>query len=78
MWRTCARCGGQQWQCMVEVTELGDRVPRYLPGQPEPCGWCGNTEAPILVEPAPSMALVPYGPAIPTPDDMLRAAGLLA
>jgi hypothetical protein len=71
----CVRCGGPQEMAMHEITTLSEAEPRYIAGAPEPCPACGSLATPIRVQPAPAMALAPYGPAVPTPDDLLRGAG---
>lgn len=60
-----------------EATALGDPVRSFIDGPPEPCPQCYSHSMPIRVQLAPRMALVPYGPAVPTPEDILRGAGVL-
>lgn len=62
---------------MYEVTAMAEAAPRYIAGAPLPCEGCGSLATPIRVQRAPCMTLVAYGPLIPTPDDLLRGAGLL-
>jgi hypothetical protein len=59
----CPICTGD----VVEVTSLNDAVGRWV---------CINGHWITPARPAPAMALMPYGPAVPTPDDILRGAGL--
>jgi hypothetical protein len=73
----CVRCGGPQAVRLHDVTTPSDVEPRYIPGAPEPCPACGSLATPIRVQTAPSMALVPYGPPVPSPEDLLRAIGIL-
>lgn len=74
---TCPRCGGRRTADMHEITTLGESAPRYLMGTVDPCAACGSLATPIQVEPAPSMTLVAYGPPVPSPEDLLRAVGVL-
>lgn len=73
----CARCGGPQHQDLVNIQALAEREPRFIPGHWDACEGCGWTGQPVAVQTAPSMALVAYGPPVPTPEDILRGAGLL-
>lgn len=65
-WINCTVCGVD---VCVEITTMESVQPRYL---------CRNGHAFWLVEfvAAPSMAMAPLGPAVPTPEDILTGAGL--
>lgn len=72
----CARCGAAGERAWYEVTTFAERVPRHLPGLPWSCTACGGPAFPVPID-----RLAPVlGPlqdvAIPTPDDLLVAAGL--
>jgi hypothetical protein len=74
---TCARCSGIQWQNMVDVRTMSDDGPVLIPGYWDGCEDCGHTGAPM--EPdrkVPAMGPVHLHPMPPSPDDLLRAAGL--
>ena len=76
---TCARCGGIQWQGMVDVRTMVDPGPVLMPGRWEACEECGHTGEPTVPPtPCPPMRAFPLGPPIPSPEDLLRAAGLFA
>lgn len=65
-WINCPRCGVTG---LLEVTTLEQAHPRYL---------ClhGHHFQYVPFTPAPSMAMVPFGPVVPTPEDILMGAGL--
>jgi hypothetical protein len=54
---------------LYEVTTLSDRVPRFMPG-----GW--NACCGYLVQIQTTCLGALEGPPVPTPEDILRAAGL--
>jgi len=61
---------------MVDITESQDACSKYMPGRWEACEECGHTGQPT--EPdrkVPCMGAI-LGPIIPTPEDILKAAGL--
>jgi hypothetical protein len=60
----CPLCGSD---ILTEITTMGEAAPTYL------CPRGHRVSAPY---PALPMALVPYGPEVPTPEDILRGAGL--
>lgn len=62
---SCWRCGGED---MVDITTLGD-----LPGSRYICQSCGASQARMAARSAPFMAPWPYGPALPTPEELLAA-----
>jgi predicted nucleic-acid-binding Zn-ribbon protein len=76
-WWKCPQCGADRTVERVEITTYGDVGPKYIDGAPHECEQCGSTLYPIKVQGAPSMAPTPYGPLVPTPDDILRGAGIL-
>lgn len=61
----CPVCGSD---AMVEVTSLGDACPSFV------CTDGGHYVRPERK--APVMSLVPYGPPVPTPEDILIGAGI--
>jgi hypothetical protein len=70
----CAGCGGIMWIDQLDVTQFGDRSPRYMDGmaQCESCG--GSVEArwalysnPVLAGPLAAMVAVYAGPPAPWP-----------
>ena len=60
---------------MVWVGTFGDPL-AAVPGIWERCQSCGAKTQPIEVHLAPSLGTV-HGPAVPTPEDILRSAGEL-
>ena len=71
---TCARCGGIQWQSMVDASTYTETV--LIPGRWDACMECGWTGAPMgPVERVPCMGPPALYPMPPSPLDILRAAG---
>lgn len=66
---TCMGCGGRRTRGLVEITSLGEAESSFLPGRWEPCcGWPVQELASLLGPVC--------GPDVPSPEDLLRAAGL--
>lgn len=59
----CPICTGD----VVEITSLSDAVGVWL---------CINGHTIRPDRPAPTMAFLPYGPSVPSPEDILISAGL--
>lgn len=67
---TCMGCGRRRERGMVEITTMGEAEPSYIPGRWESCcGWPVATWVP-------GMGSQYLGPDVPSPEDLLRAAGL--
>lgn len=81
----CRECGGPQMQEYVDTGTMDGRR-SWLPGRWDPCPACGNMGQPMAYE-----MVAPYWPARetgpqngpaapfplqPTPEDILRGAGL--
>lgn len=62
----CPVCGSE---ILYDVTTLNQAQREYL------CG-AGHRVVDIVFHGVLPMALVPYGPAVPTPEDILKSAGL--
>lgn len=62
----CVRCGCPD---SFDVTSLGRSRPQRL------CASCGNQWTEIPFHPAPAIGAM-QGPVVPTPDQILHAAGL--
>lgn len=73
---TCVHCWGPQEQQLVDCSTYGGG-PEFVLGRWEPCGRCGATTEPMVVRAARPVGAI-HGPDVPTPADILVAAGLQA
>lgn len=73
----CAKCGNEVQQEWVDISALDSAFNLRVRGRWDqcPCGWVGE---PVLMGPAPCLHAVAYGPAVPTPADLLAGAAGLA
>lgn len=68
----CMTCSGPRDRVWIEITTLDDSQPRYVAGAWDSCYRCGSSAEPAVL----TYWMGPVqGPALPTPDDILRAAG---